>query len=256
MNMALGGSGPNRSRLDLDKFHGRTEEGFTDFNETRKADTAYAREHHERGEALRYFNTTDRAEQVHGEESYGLGTSTFLEGAPASRTALQRHESEEQGTTLDGGLQRKKSLAQRLRGMSATRPRGPVPEGVRSPTSRYTPGTPVELSDNCPPQAKPASAGGPAQAVYTKENEINPYDEAFEKKGTEIKFVEQERPSSEKPRTPGSPMTNGLARAMTADAAIGNPTEEKLSGGGFLNRIKSLKDGTRRARPERKDSGT
>jgi len=35
-----------------------------------------------------------KVELVHGEESMGLGTSTFLEGAPASRTAIQKREVE------------------------------------------------------------------------------------------------------------------------------------------------------------------
>lgn len=257
--MAIGGSGPNRSRLDLDKFHGRTEEGFTDYNVTRKADTAYQQEQKIRSEPLQYFNSTDRTEQVHGEESYGLGTSTFLEGAPASRRALQRRESEEQADGAGfnaGGLQRKKSLAQRFRGMSAPRPRSGAHEGLRSPDARYKPGTPIELSENTPPQLLTESAGGLAAATYTKENEINPYDEAFEKKGTEIRFVEQEKPNVGRPRAPSSPKADGLTRALTADAAIASPTEEKPIGGGFLNRMKSLKGGGRKSRPERKDSGS
>ncbi|KAI7290927.1 hypothetical protein KC315_g19759, partial [Hortaea werneckii] len=36
MNMVLGGSGPLRSKLDLDKIHGTGVEGFTDYASTRK----------------------------------------------------------------------------------------------------------------------------------------------------------------------------------------------------------------------------
>lgn len=259
-NMAIGGAGPNRSRLDLDKFHGVTEQGFTDYNVTRKAATSYQEQNKPKVDPIQYFNSTDRTEMVHGEESYGLGTSTFLEGAPASRKALQRRESEEQadGSGINGaGLTRKKSLAQRFRGMSAPRPRGGAAnEGLRSPDARYKPGTPIELSDNQPPQLLMDSAGGPAAANYTKDNEVNPYEESFEKKGTEIKFVEQEKPNVGRPRAPSSPNGAGLSRAVTADAAIASPTEEKPSGGGFLNRMKSLKGGPRKSRPERKDSGS
>ena len=73
---------------------------------------------------------------------------------------------------------------------------------------------------------------------------------------TEIKFVEQEKPNVGRPRAPSSPNGAGLTRAVTADAAITSPTEEKSSGGGFLNRMKSLKGGPRKSRPERKDSGS
>ena len=71
-NMALGGAGPLRSRIDLDKFHGRGEDAFSDYAVTRKADTTIVNPH-------------DRVEPVHGTETDGLGTSTFLDGAPASR---------------------------------------------------------------------------------------------------------------------------------------------------------------------------
>ncbi len=264
MNMAIGGAGPNRSRLDLDKFHGRTEEGFTDYSATRKTPAQYQEPpRSDRAEQTRYFNSTDRAEQVHGVESYGLGTSTFLEGAPASKSALQRRESEEQTTAFDagaGGLGSKKSLAQRLRGMSNTRPRtGYAQDGVRSPESRYH-GGPVELTDTPLPQQKIMSAGGPSKAVYTKENEVNvfdnEYDQAFDKKGTEIRFAEQEKPNVGRARAPSSPRSNGLTRSVTADAAMASPMEDKPNGGGLLNRMKSLKGGSRKTRPERKESYT
>lgn len=258
MNMALGGSGPNRSRVDLDKLYGRVEESFNDYGATRKADTtSRAQGPPERGEQTPYFHSTDRTEPVHGVESTGLGTSTFLEGAPASKSALQRHESDENAidSTLGGGLQRKKSLAQRLRGMSASQARpANLGKSLRTPESRWN-GGPVELSDG---PARATSAGGPAKAVYTKENEVNvfdnEYDRAFERRGTEIKFAQQEKPTLSYNRAPASPRGDGLTRSVTAEAAIASPTEEKPSvGGGLLNRMKSLKGG-RRARPERKDS--
>jgi hypothetical protein len=249
-NMALGGAGPLRSRIDLDKFHGRGEEGFQDYAVTRKADTTT------------YINPTDRSEQVHGAETYGLGTSTFLEGAPASRSALQRRESEEQytaGAADGGGLTRKKSLAQRLRGMSNSN-RG-RPNDLRSPEGRYNAAV---LDPSSPPSekyAKAQSAGGPRR-VTTRDQEINPFDEydaAFERKGQQIQFAEQERPARQ--RAPSSPKAgpgSALARSVTADSAAaggsgGEDAQSAKTGGGLLNRMKSLKGG-RRARPERKDS--
>jgi len=249
-NMALGGSGPLRSRLDLDKFHGREQEGFLEFSATRKPDTVV-------------INPTERIEQVHGAQTDGLGTSTFLEGAPASRSALQRRESEDQQATMQdnnamgGGLTRKKSLAQRFRGMSATRRYGPGAAGdnLRSPDARYH-----DTFDTSPPQNKAISAGGPMRARYTKENEVNPfdneYDSAFDKKGTQIRIAEQERPSQV--GRSSSPKGMGLVRSLTADSSAvrGSNEEERqpsTGGGGFLNRMRSLKGG-RRARPERQDT--
>ncbi|KAK4552481.1 hypothetical protein LTR86_010325 [Recurvomyces mirabilis] len=247
-NMALGGAGPVRSRIDLDKFHGRGEDAFSDYAVTRKADTTTI------------VNPHDRVEPVHGNETEGLGTSTFLDGAPASRSALQRRESEDptqmDGGAMGGGLTRKQSIVQRFRGMSNSRRGGAA--GLRSPEARYN-----DVIDSSPPRYgsnKAVSAGGPARAVYTKENEINPfdndYDAAFEKKGAEIRTVEQQGGLA--PR----PSSNGLTRSVTADspAVRGSSNEEdrpvaasSSGGGGFLNRMKSLKGG-RRARPERRDT--
>ncbi len=246
-NMALGGSGPLNSRLDLDKFHGRGEEGFADYGQTRKA-----------APAPTYVNPTDKVEQVHGDPSYGLGTSTFLEGAPATRKALERRESEDQGmyaddNTMGGGLTRKKSLAQRIRGMSASQRRGPGGE-IRSPDARYN-----ALDGASDGRRIAQSAGGPSRAQYTNENEVNPFDSeynsAFEKKGTQIRIAEQEKPSANigRARAPSSPKPYGLTRSITADSAVRSGTDEEKPSGGFLNRMKSLK-GPRRARPERKES--
>ncbi|KAF2858289.1 Pal1-domain-containing protein [Piedraia hortae CBS 480.64] len=216
-NMALGGSGPLRNKLDLDRFHGRGEEGFSEFSGTRKASTSIV-------------NPTDRTEQVHGDESYGLGTSTFLEGAPATRSALQRRESEDQ--SMDGGgLSRKKSLAQRFRGMSNSR-RGEL----RSPDEA--------------PVIRAMSAGGPVQARYNKENEVNPfdteYDAAFARKGQQIRIAEQDRPV--RTGTPGSP--NGPSRSRTVDYAVrSSGEEERPQGSGLLSRMRSMRGG-RRARRE------
>lgn len=115
-NMALGGAGPLNSRIDLDRFHGRGEEAFDAFASTRKTEP-------------NIIDPTRRGDYVHGAESTGLGTSTFLDGAPASKRDITRRDSEEKGAALaGGGLTRKKSLAQRFRGMSNNR-RGPNSEG-------------------------------------------------------------------------------------------------------------------------------
>ncbi|KAI7344415.1 hypothetical protein KC354_g15184, partial [Hortaea werneckii] len=222
MNMVLGGSGPLRSKLDLDKIHGTGVEGFTDYASTRKQDT-------------NIVNPYERFEQVHGDATDGLGTSTFLEGAPASRRDQQRRESEDQDAMYakasmaagpsgggnnggGGGLTRKKSLAQRFRGMSNTRKvsggnggsgAGGLSLDRRSPEARYHNNT-SSLLDNSPPRAdlppggqKAVSAGGLTRAS-TRDNEINPfdkeyYDSAYEKKGAQIRIAEQsqqqERPS-------------------------------------------------------------
>lgn len=237
-NNALGGSGPVNSKIDLDRIHGRGAEGFTDFG---GSDLKDWKKRPELGERSVTYGPKERADIVHGEESYGLGTSTFLEGAPASRTAIQR-ESENQKALADGGLGRKKSIAQRIRGIS--QPRRDLSEGrprITSPDSRYGSGQSPK---------GPLTTGG--TYASNKADEQNPffdnYDDAYEKKGATIKATESD--SKEGPLTsPSSPGgRNPLARAMTADS-LGSPGEAKPQGG-FLNRVKSLKGG-RRPRPER-----
>lgn len=231
--MALGGSGPVSSRLDLDKFHGRGQESFSEYAATRKVDTTVV-------------DPTARAPAVHGEETYGLGTSTHLEGAPASRNALQRRVSEDPSAAEGSGLSRKKSIAQRFRGMSGSRPN--------------------RADGTSPPQIKAMSAGGLARARYNKENEVNPFDNdyetAFEKKGTQIRIAEQERPSAREGRGEGSPKAPlGLSRSRTSEADVptrGNTRSSNeddrpgTGGGGFLSRMKSLKGkgGPRRPRTD------
>ena len=215
-NMALGGAGPNNSNIDLNLFHGRMEEGYNDF-----ASSGVQRS------ATVNFDPAQRVEPIHGAESYGLGTSTFLDGAPASRAAMARRQSEnDQQIAQGGGLQRKKSLAQRLRGKSGSGREG----GLSSPAQ--------------------APALGSSHSASSRGNERNPffqdYDEEWDKKGSRIQESRLEAEggrlrSSSSPKQP-----TGLERKSTNDRGSDDP---KLSspGGGFLNRMKSL----RKPRPER-----
>jgi hypothetical protein len=232
----LGGSGPINKNIDLERFHGVGVEGFQDY--ANAGVEAYKRPAAERTMS---FDPTSRVEPVHGEESVGLGTSTFLEGAPASKRDLQRRESESQSQSqengMGGGLGRKKSLAQRIRGISRPeRPTGTI--GTRF----Y--GDPATSPTSPGPQPRMAqSAGGPSRA--DKQQDSNPfdtmYDEAYDKKGASIKIAEQEQgPSAGRMRAPSSPR-RGLERRATADSA-----EDVKPAGGFLNRVKSLKGGRRR----------
>lgn len=232
-NNALGGSGPVNKHIDLDTFHGRGAEGFTDFGAG-----DFKKRPELEGRSVS-FNPTDRT-VVHGEESVGLGTSTFLDGTPASRAAIQKREIESQQAFVDGGLGRKKSIAQRIRGIS--QPRRGFGEGngrITSPDARYSAGSPNS------PHA--ISAGG-----VSKSNERNPffddYDEAYDKKGAAIKVAEStnNRGPALSPSSPSG--RNNLARAITTDSLPPPPEQQKPSG--FLGRMKSLKGG-RRPRPER-----
>ncbi len=68
------------------------------------------------------FDTRQNAEPVHGDPSLGLGSTTFLEGSVAPRSAiLEEAALSRSKTTSEGGLGRSKSLARVLRKGSTRR---------------------------------------------------------------------------------------------------------------------------------------
>jgi hypothetical protein len=231
LNMNLGGSGPVNKQIDLNQYHGRGQEAHVDFNEAAEmSQYAPVRPNGDRNGA---FNTTARVEPLHGSESAGLGTSTFLEGAPASRAAIAQRETEYAQQQQAQQLSRKKSLAQRIRGNRSNT------VGNRTMSPEGTPITPLDTTKS--------------------ESNANPffkdYDQEYEKKGQQIAEEQQKTEKVGRERAPSSPKRGPLTleRSKTADST--GPPEEGKEGkaSGFLNRVKSLKGG-RRARPERRDT--
>jgi hypothetical protein len=226
-NMSLGGSGPNNAKLNLDQIHGTGHEAHIDYNKSGLVD-GFSYEHRRPNpERSASFNPLDRVEPVHGEESVGLGTSTFLEGTPASRAAIQRRATEDEFSAELGGLSRKKSMAQKIRGVRpSARMASPEPD-IKRPTS---PLGPVKSEGN----------GNPF---------VKDYDQEYEKKGAQIASAEEKQGRT---RAPSSPRRGlGLERKITAESADGG--EDGKSGGGFLSRVKSLKGVPRRTRGERRE---
>jgi len=230
VNMVMGGSGPVNKTMDYDKFHGFGQEAHIDFNEAAVVD--------ERPEALitrqepsATFNPTTR-HAIHGDETVGLGTSTFLEGAPASRAAIQRRESEFETQQFDEprtGLSRKKSLAQKIRGVRPTRDRVTTPEG---------------------------RIGGAISPPLTgrSDSAVNPffrnYDQDGRKDATQqITFAEDQPRPMGRVRAPSSPKRNELERRITTES-IGEEGVSKPTG--LLGRMKSLKG----RRPQRRDTNS
>lgn len=282
-NNTIGGSGPVHKEINFAQFHGRGDEGFTDFAtsgavkpqaepgiefESYAGSSAPLR----RGPGVRpgidrtsSFNPTSRVDPVHGEESLGLGTSTFLEGAPAARTAIQRRESENEqipGMGNAGGLGRKRSLAQKIRGISNSNRGGAFagpPAKVTTPNGFYERTT----SPTGPEEVQ--SAGGMPKIKETGNPFFNDYDDAYERKGQKIQIAEQQRRNGSigggedqinaRARAMSSPKrvpAGMLERRVTNDGAVGGAAEPNGGGGGFLSRVKSLKGG-KRTRPERRE---
>lgn len=213
-NMSIGGSGPINARADHSTFMGTaTDEAFADYGISLAPPTK---------KDVALFNPHDRASQVHGDETHGLGSSTFLEGTPAAKTAVERAEQENATNTMEGGLQRKKSLAQRIRGMNR-----PPREGF-SPSGRMTNPEGIYYRDR-------PSAGGTSSP-----RDNNPFFAEYEPSKDGEEQISVRKTGSNSPTSP-PPLPGQLERRATSDA-LGEQLKPKT---GLLGRMKSLKGGPR-----------
>lgn len=233
LNNSLGGSGPLNKRPDHAALMGQhVDEAFKEWSSGSK-DSAPA----SKGEPP-VFDPLGRGSILHGDESLGLGTSTFLEGTPAARTAIQKREEERAAETASEGLQRKKSLAQRIRNINRGGREYQNTGRMTNPDGIYSRRTPSEGFN-----VTSASMQAPG-------SERNPFFSEFgggARAGEENFSVRQTDTANENNTSPASPRAGyGLERRATADAT--NPEEPQAKGTGILGRMKSLKGG-RRARP-------
>ena len=150
------------------------------------------------------FDPRLKTEPVHGIESAGLGTSTFLEGAPAPKSAIEKAAAAAaaaSGEDEDSGvLARKKSLVQKIKA------------GRRGTGTGERPPPP-------PPPAMPGSLLSPTGTT--------PLDSAYNpvfKEGQSIERVE------------GIPNPSHRERADSGGSDKGG-----VVGSGLLGRVKSLK---------------
>ncbi|EHA46219.1 hypothetical protein MGG_02779 [Pyricularia oryzae 70-15] len=232
LNNSMGGSGPLNARPDHATFMGNADqEAFREYSQGEK-----------QGSSSRLppvFDPLSRGTILHGDESMGLGTSTFLEGTPAARTVIQRREAEQQQDTMESGLQRKKSLAQRIRGINRPRRdfeaggRMTNPEGVYS--SRRSP---------------PIPGANSSASMSSSRAERNPFFADYDgaKNGEESISVRRRDGSAPRVKSPTSPDSLPLERRVTG----GDDDQAARAGGGLLARVKSLKGG-RRTRPSPPD---
>ncbi|MCJ1284099.1 hypothetical protein MMC26_003430 [Xylographa opegraphella] len=263
-NNIIGGSGPVNKNINLAQFHGHGADASSEFSTAGSSAPAFepyaGASAPIRGDARPGVDRTSSfvpagAEVIHSDLTLGLGTSTFLEGAPAARKAIERRESD--GEFAGSGLSRKKSIAQKIRGISNARRDG-FPRTIASPEPRYERTTsPFEVQ----------SAGGAARLGNVRETNpfFNEYDTAYEKKGASIKIAEAQdmdgatgharAPSNS---TRGGPSGYPLEKKITNDARLGTalqPDGESKTSGGFLSRVKSLRTGGRgKPRPERRET--
>lgn len=230
LNNSLGGAGPLNSQADHSTFMGNaTDEAFRDFS-TGKAKGASIKEGP-------IFDAAGR-DPVHGDETHGLGTSTFLEGTPAARSTIERRQAEQAQENIEGGLQRKKSLAQRIRHIN----KGPREYGQGGRVNAD--GSYSRTPDPMPSAASTGSDNNPFFSEFGKGEEalsVRPRDRAGSPNSPP---VAARRPSA------GAV----LERRVTTDATSALDDGAVAKPSGLLGRMKSLKGG-RRTRPEVPASG-
>ncbi|UKZ95350.1 uncharacterized protein TrAFT101_010194 [Trichoderma asperellum] len=210
LNNTLGGSGPLNAQADHSNFMGHgSDEAFRDYAASGKS----------KSREPVIFDSSSRASLVHGDESHGLGTSTFLEGTPAARSAIVRRNAEQAQEFAEGGLQRKKSVAQRIK--NRVRP---------DYSNRPMPGHGRYESDDF------GEFGG-------REDVRAPRPPPRER--------EREREREARPSPPLKPRQNSAAGALEGRSAEALPSpsdEAPAKPSGLLGRMKSLKGGRRPTR--------
>ncbi|KAK4229911.1 Pal1 cell morphology protein-domain-containing protein [Podospora fimiseda] len=217
LNNTLGGAGPLNARPDHSTFLGQgDDEAYLEWSNK-------AREGSNPKTQPAVFDPLARGNVLHGDESLGLGTSTFLEGTPAARTAIQKREEERAAEVMNEGLQRKKSLAHRIRNIN----RGPRDGRPTNPDGIYSRRSP---SESGPPSA--SMGNGERNPFFNDYGNNRGGEEGFSVRRTDANAM-----------SPTSPRGNTLERRTTDDGMGG---EQPKSGGGLLGRMKSLKGGRRR----------
>ncbi|KAF3937073.1 hypothetical protein ABW19_dt0204300 [Dactylella cylindrospora] len=251
-------------------FGNRDPEAYLDFASGRRGSAADAldtiRPNSKRAQS---FDPVNRP-IIHGDESLGLGTSTFLEGTPATKKAIEKAREEDEvlrpvtsgGYKDNGGLQRKKSLAQKFRAIGAPKQtygdgseriapgfdRRHKPSKSASPTDDSYPERP--MTPTSPPSGPPPiNRTTKATASQAREAPTDDYDSAWDKKGESIQIAEEEKRSN-RDRAPSSPKKPAIGRAIPDNKAYpSGPSsggEQAAGGGGLLKRVKSMSKGKRR----------
>ncbi len=204
LNNTIGGSGPLNARPNHAQFLGQQDdEAFKEWSQGVKDKSGPV------------FDIA-RAHVLHGDESLGLGTSTFLEGTPAARSAIQSQQREEE----ERAAELPKTKGDGLK-------RGP---SLRRPFAKRG----FQASGDIPamPHNRSPSGNGPVSASAM---ERKPFFDDYGSGNGEDDFTvaNGSRASPASPRGGG-----GLERRSTTDGTGGEQGQQKPKG--LLGRMKSI----------------
>ncbi|KHJ34822.1 putative pal1 cell morphology protein [Erysiphe necator] len=236
LNNVLGGGGPINKRPDHAIFMGnKDEEAFHDYSKggTGIYDTETYNNGLNKSGNLRpesnVLSATTRVEPIHGEETLGLGTSTFLEGAPASKNAIQRRASV--SVSSEPALSRSKSFAQKFRGINVPR---------RDLSSRITNSDAIISPDARTPRSSKNERGS---SIFFDESIKLEENTSLAKKENCITIIEPEKHSSQ--NRFGSISRLSVPFEIQPNEGASESVASK-TGIGFMSRVKSLKGGGRK----------
>ena len=230
LNNTIGGSGPLNRQPNHATFMGHAmDEAFTDYAAGAKIKNGYS---YPQQEAI--FDPIARGSIVHGDESRGLGTTTFLEGTPAAKIAIDKHQQEQSQVATEAGLQRKKSLAQRIRHINKGPRRYDAAGRMLSPDGAPDPRSP----DAMPSGGISTASDSPFFSEYGKGEDV-----------LSVKPQDSAQTANSPPPLlgPRRGSHNPLERRATTDATM-STEEAPAKPSGLLGRMKSLKGGSRKGR--------
>ena len=218
LNNTIGGSGPLNARPNHATFLGQQDdEAFKEWSSGVKDKTGPV------------FDV-GRDHILHGDQSLGLGTSTFLEGTPAARSAIQNQQREEAQRAAE---QPKAKIEGLKRGQSLRRIGFPIKRPDRAQPSGDIPAVPHRRSP---------SGTGPASASIA---ERKPFFNDYSSGNGEADFTV----TNDSNASPASPRGGGgLERRSTTDGTGGEEAQPKVTGG-FFKRVKSIKGSRQRPNP-------
>ena len=206
LNNTIGGSGPLNARPNHATFLGQQDdEAFKEWSSGVKDKTGPV------------FDV-GRDHILHGDQSLGLGTSTFLEGTPAARSAIQNQQREE---------------AQRA--LEQPKVKGVFPERKKSIRQVFAKRT-FQPSGDIPavPHQRSPSGNGPASASVGERKPF--FDDEYGSGQGEDDFTVTNGSKA----LPTSPRGGGgLERRSTTDGTGGEEAQPKPAG--FRGRMLSLK---------------
>lgn len=193
------------------------------------------------------FDPLSKSDPVHGDPTMGLGSSTFLEGTPASKTAVETAAAQQAAQV---NVSRKKSLVNKLRGQGSS-PAPPRPPRLNYDQGQQSPLLPVGSASSDANRER-SNSGGALLSSPTAGKSF--YDSAANKDRT----ASPDRSGWNTLATAHDDYSNSRGYNHSYHSSVGAPAfsntpppppqpSSSSKSSGLLRRVKSLKTPSRRS---------